>query len=192
MAETAARPTPTVTVVDELPDLWLVTPPVHHDDRGLFSVPWHAAAFAEAGLPPFVQANQSRSRRHVLRGLHFQAPPHEQGKLVRVVHGRVFDVAVDLRRRSATFGRWFGTYLDGDEPRWLWVPAGFAHGFLAVSDVADVVYMVTHDYAPAAEGGVAWDDPDLAIAWPLAAGTSPVLSAKDGALPHLRDQRSPF
>jgi dTDP-4-dehydrorhamnose 3,5-epimerase len=183
---------PTVAPLPTLPDVWLVTPRVHRDERGFFTERWTAAGFAELGLPPFVQDNHSRSERGTLRGLHFQAPPRAQGKLVSAIRGRVFDVAVDLRTTSPTYGRWDGVVLEADEPAWLWVPPGFAHGFLVVSDVADVLYKVTDAYAPETEGGVAWDDPDVGIDWPLAVGQNPILSAKDAGLPMLSDVRSPF
>lgn len=170
----------------------LVTPRCHRDERGFFVERWNAAAFAEVGFPPFVQDNHSRSGRGTLRGLHFQAPPHAQGKLVGVVRGRVFDVAVDLRRDSPSYGRWAGVALDGAEPSSVWVPPGFAHGFLVLSPRADVMYKVSAGYAPETEGGIAWDDPDVAIAWPLTSGEAPALSPKDAALPRLRDLISPF
>ena len=184
--------TPIVTPLDTFPDVLLIAPHVHRDERGFFVERWNERTFAALGLPAFVQDNHSRSRRGTLRGLHFQAPPHAQGKLVSAFRGRVFDVAVDLRRSSPTFGRWAGTTLDGDDPAWLWLPPGFAHGFLVLSDEADVLYKVTAGYAPGSEGGLAWDDPGVGIDWPLEAGLTPTLSAKDATWPRLRDLRSPF
>jgi dTDP-4-dehydrorhamnose 3,5-epimerase len=184
--------TPEVTPLPTLGDLLLVRPRVHLDARGFFLERWNADAFAGLGLPSFVQDNHSRSTRGTLRGLHFQAPPRAQGKLVSAVVGRVFDVAVDLRVASPTYGRWDGVVLDGDDPAWLWVPPGFAHGFLVLSDVADVLYKVTDGYAPETEGGLAWDDPDVGIDWPLADGDAPRLNARDAAWPRLRTVRSPF
>ncbi len=181
-----ARPLP------ELPDVWRIALHPHRDDRGLFVERWRADQAADLGLPPFVQLNHSRSGRGTLRGLHFQAPPHAQGKLVGVVRGSVFDVVVDLRRGSPTFGRWAGATLDDETHDLLWVPRGFAHGFLVLSEVADVLYQVDAGYAPQAEGGVAWDDPALAIQWPLARGEAPVLSPKDETWPRLAELRSPF
>jgi len=175
-----------------LPDVWRVRPHVHHDERGFFCERWSDDDAAALGLPAFVQANHSRSQRWVLRGLHFQAPPAAQGKLVSAVRGRVFDVAVDLRIGSPTFGRWAGTTLDAEHPEHVWVPPGFAHGFLTLSSEADVVYKVTAGYAPAVEGGVAWDDPDIGIEWPLEPGRTPRLSAKDTTWPRLADVSSPF
>jgi len=183
---------PTVAALPTLPDVWLVTPRVHRDERGFFTERWNHAAFTELGLPAFVQDNHSRSAHGTLRGLHYQAPPRAQGKLVSAVRGRVFDVAVDMRAASPTYGRWDGVVLDADEPAWLWVPPGFAHGFLVLSDEADVLYKVSDGYAPETEGGLVWNDPDLAIAWPLEPGVRPAQSAKDAGLPRLRDVRSPF
>jgi len=146
----------------ELPDVWRIALHPHRDDRGLFVERWRADQAADLGLPPFVQLNHSRSGRGTLRGLHFQAPPHAQGKLVGVVRGSVFDVVVDLRRGSPTFGRWAGATLDDETHDLLWVPRGFAHGFLVLSEVADVLYQVDAGYAPQAEGG--W--PGTTPRWP--------------------------
>jgi dTDP-4-dehydrorhamnose 3,5-epimerase len=166
----------------------LLEPRVLGDARGFFMESFHQQAFDEAVGEPvtFVQDNHSRSARGVLRGLHFQHPPHAQGKLVRVVAGAVFDVAVDIRPGSPTFGRWVGAELSADNHRQLWVPAGLAHGFLVLSDSADFLYKTTDYYAPQAEGAVRWDDPDIGIAWP-ALGMAPLLSSKDAAAPALRD-----
>ena len=153
-------------VPTSIPDVVLVESPVHADDRGFLLEAWSDRAFRGAGLDlSFVQCNQSRSRRGVVRGLHYQQPS-AQGKLVRVASGAIWDVAVDLRRSSPTFGRWTGLALVGGEPRALWIPPGFAHGFLATED-ADVLYLCTAPWDPEAERTVRWDDPDLAIAWPL-------------------------
>ena len=164
-----------------LPGVLLLYPVVHGDARGYFIETYSAEHFAaHTGVEAlFVQDNQSRSVRGVLRGLHYQVAPHAQGKLVRVVSGRVFDVAVDLRRSSPTFGRWIGCHLDAYTQRQIWIPPGFAHGFLVLSDVADVVYKTTAHYAPHAERTVRYDDPDIGIQWP--AGVVPVLSGKDAA-----------
>jgi dTDP-4-dehydrorhamnose 3,5-epimerase len=160
----------------------VITPKVFGDARGFFLESWSQLAFDEAvGTPvAFVQDNHSRSSRGVLRGLHWQRAPHAQGKLVRVVQGRVFDVAVDLRRASPGFGRWFGCELSGENHRQLWIPPGFAHGFLVLSESADFLYKTTAPYAPAAEACIRWDDPSIAIAWPDA-GVAPQVSAKDAA-----------
>ncbi|MGZ5214823.1 MAG: dTDP-4-dehydrorhamnose 3,5-epimerase [Caldimonas sp.] len=157
-------------------------PQVFGDSRGFFLESFNQQAF-DAALGrhvAFVQDNHSRSARGVLRGLHWQDPPHAQGKLVRVVSGAVFDVAVDVRSGSPTFGRWFGTELSGANHRQLWIAPGLAHGFLVLSDSADFLYKTTEYYAPAAERTIRWDDPDLAIAWP-GLGMVPIVSAKDAA-----------
>ena len=158
----------------------VLEPEVHADERGFFFESYNAREFERAtGLAGvvFVQDNYSRSRSGVLRGLHYQLPPRAQGKLVRVVRGAIYDVAVDLRRSSPTFGRWLGVELSEGNRRQLWIPPGFAHGFVALSELADVLYKTTDYYSPAHERCVRWDDPSLAIAWPLAA--DPILSAKD-------------
>jgi dTDP-4-dehydrorhamnose 3,5-epimerase len=158
------------------------------DARGFFMESFNQKLFNEAvgHEVVFVQDNHSRSARGVLRGLHFQRPPHAQGKLVRVTAGAVFDVAVDIRRDSRTFGRWVGRELSGDNHRQLWIPPGLAHGFLVLSESADFLYKTTDYYAPQAEDAVRWDDPDLAIAWPDT-GAAPVLSGKDAAARRLCD-----
>lgn len=162
----------------ELPDVLLLEPRVFGDERGFFFESFNARAFAEAtGLTrEFVQDNHSRSVRGVLRGLHYQIS-QPQGKLVRVVAGEVFDVAVDLRRGSPTFGRWAGVNLSADNKRMMWVPEGFAHGFLVLSESAEFLYKTTDYYAPEHERCIRWDDPQLAIDWPLQ--EAPQLSAKD-------------
>jgi dTDP-4-dehydrorhamnose 3,5-epimerase len=164
-----------------IPDVVLVQPKVHGDHRGFFAETWEARKFAAAGIPAaFVQDNHSRSARGVLRGLHYQlAQP--QGKLVRVVVGEVYDVAVDLRRSSPTFGRWVGERLSAENHRMLGVPPGFAHGFLVLSEYADFVYKCTDFYDPASERSLLWNDPRVGIEWPLEAGQVPALSAKDVA-----------
>ena len=183
---------PRVSALDALPDVWQLYPRVHRDERGFFLERWNAPAFAALGLPPFMQDNHSRSPRGTLRGLHFQAPPRAQGKLVSVIQGRVFDVAVDLRSDAPTRGRWGGVILDGDHPSALWIPPGFAHGFLVLSASADVLYKVTDGYAPETEGGLAWNDPELAIDWPRDPGQVPTLSARDARWPRHGELRSPF
>jgi dTDP-4-dehydrorhamnose 3,5-epimerase len=161
-----------------IPDVLVLEPKVFGDTRGFFFESYNRRAFSDAtGLnPDFVQDNHSRSARGVLRGLHYQIR-QPQGKLVRVVAGEVFDVAVDLRKNSPTFGRWVGEYLSADNKRMMWVPAGFAHGFVVTSDYAEFLYKTTDYYAPEHERCVRWDDPALAIEWPLAG--NPQLSAKD-------------
>jgi dTDP-4-dehydrorhamnose 3,5-epimerase len=165
----------------------IIEPKVFGDERGFFFESFNQRAFNEAvgHTVDFVQDNHSRSAKGVLRGLHFQRPPHAQGKLVRVTQGSVFDVAADTRPDSPTFGRWVGVELSGTNHRQMWIPAGLAHGFLVTSDSADFLYKTTDYYRPESEGSVRWDDPDLAIAWPLD-GITPALSAKDAAAPLLR------
>jgi dTDP-4-dehydrorhamnose 3,5-epimerase len=165
----------------------IIEPKVFGDERGFFFESFNQRAFNEAvgHTVDFVQDNHSRSAKGVLRGLHFQRPPHAQGKLVRVTQGSVFDVAADIRADSPTFGRWVGVELSGANHRQMWIPAGLAHGFLVTSDSADFLYKTTDYYRPESEGSVRWDDPDLAIAWPLD-GITPALSAKDAAAPTLR------
>jgi dTDP-4-dehydrorhamnose 3,5-epimerase len=166
----------------------ILEPKVFGDERGFFMESFNQQAFDEAvGYHvEFVQDNHSRSVKGVLRGLHFQNPPHAQGKLVRVTQGSVFDVAVDIRRDSLTYGQWVGVSLGGKNHRQLWIPPGLAHGFLVTSEYADFLYKTTGYYTPSAEGCVRWNDPDLAIAWPEV-GLPPTLSGKDAAAPLLRD-----
>lgn len=169
-----------------LPGVKLIEPRVFGDDRGFFLESWNARAFADAGLDlAFVQDNHSRSARHVLRGLHYQIVD-PQGKLVRVTVGAVFDVAVDLRRSSPHFGRWVGYELSAENKRMLWVPPGFGHGFVVLSESADFLYKCTSLYAPANERSLAWNDPTVGIDWPIG-GAVPQLSGKDAAAPVLAD-----
>ncbi|MCP9805811.1 dTDP-4-dehydrorhamnose 3,5-epimerase [Cyanobium sp. T1B-Tous] len=166
----------------------LLTPRVFGDERGFFFESWNQQAFnAAAGDTCFMQDNHSRSSRGVLRGLHYQLPPHPQGKLVRCVVGEIFDVAVDIRRGSTTFGQWVGAHLSAANHQQLWVPAGFAHGFLTLSEQAEVLYKTTDFWSRDCERAIRWDDPQLAIAWPLEAlaGLLPQLSEKDAAAPLL-------
>jgi dTDP-4-dehydrorhamnose 3,5-epimerase len=163
----------------------LIDPKCIQDGRGFFMVSWHARDFADVGLPmPFVQDSHSRSTRGVLRGLHYQDMTAPIGKLVRCTAGRVFDVAVDLRLGSPTFGRWVGLELSADNKRQIYVPVGFGHGFQALSDVAEVQYKQTNFYTPASEGTVAWNDPDIGIEWPIA---DPILSSRDQRGASLKD-----
>jgi dTDP-4-dehydrorhamnose 3,5-epimerase len=161
--------------------VYLLKPRVFGDERGFFLESWNAAAFREAGFDlQFVQDNHSRSARGILRGLHYQTR-HTQGKLVRVTAGSVFDVAVDLRRDSPTLGQWYGVTLDAQSHEMLWIPPGFAHGFYVLSEYADFLYKCTDRYDPDSEVSIAWDDPTLAIDWPLVDAAPPALSAKDAA-----------
>ncbi len=169
----------------DIPDVILIEPTRHGDARGFFFESFRADTFAHHGIAqPFVQDNMSSSARHVVRGLHYQLNPHAQGKLVRVVRGEVFDVAVDLRRGAPTFGRWAGCLLSEDNCRAMYVPPGFAHGFCVLSDTAVFHYKCTAYYAPAHERSILWNDPAIAIAWPVPPGAA-VLSAKDAAAPPL-------
>jgi len=170
-----------------LPEVMLLTPQLLEDGRGFFYESWTAQAFAEAISPEteFVQDNHSGSRRGVIRGLHYQLPERPQGKLVRVVIGSVFDVAVDIRRSSPTFARWVGAELSAANRHQLWVPPGFAHGFLALTDPADMIYKVTDYFSPEHDRSIRWDDPDIGIEWPLEG--EPLLSDKDANAPYLRD-----
>lgn len=164
----------------QLPEVLLIEPKVFGDERGFFYESFNARAFAEAiGLTPqFVQDNHSRSAKGVLRGLHYQIE-HAQGKLVRVTTGEVLDIAVDIRRSSPYFGQWTAVRLSAQTARQLWIPPGFAHGFVVLSDYADFLYKTTDYYAPSAERCIRWDDPDLAIDWELE--SAPILSPKDQA-----------
>jgi dTDP-4-dehydrorhamnose 3,5-epimerase len=161
-----------------IPGVLIIEPRVFGDARGFFMETWNAAAFAAAGLDlAFVQDNHSRSQKGVLRGLHFQNPG-PQGKLVRVTQGAVFDVAVDLRASSPTFGKWVGVELSAANKRMFWVPEGFAHGFLTLEDDTDFLYKCTAPYAPQSEYTLAWDDPAVGIEWPVT-GLDPIVSDKD-------------
>lgn len=175
----------------EVPGIVVIEPTVFGDDRGYFMETYHKAEFEAAGIADaFVQDNQSLSRKGVLRGLHFQKE-NTQAKLVRVVKGRVFDVGVDVRPGSPFFGKWAGVELTDENKRQLYVPQGFAHGFLVLSDIAEFTYKCTDVYNPAAEGGLRWDDPDVDIRWPLE-GLVPQLSQKDEELPLLKNQNFSF
>lgn len=167
----------------DIPDVLLIEPKVFGDERGFFYESFNQAAFNEAsGLDvSFVQDNHSKSARNVLRGLHYQLPPKAQGKLVRVLVGEVFDVAVDIRKNSLTFGRWVGERLSAANKRQMWIPPGFAHGFLVLSDSAEFLYKTTNYYAPECERSIHWNDPALRIEWPLIG--EPLLSGKDERAP---------
>ncbi len=160
------------------------------DDRGFFMETYKHSEFEAAGIAEhFVQDNQSRSARSVLRGLHYQKDPKAQGKLVRCLSGRIFDVAVDIRKGSPTYAKWIGEELTAENGLMLYIPPGFAHGFLVMSDAADILYKCTEEYSPENERGIIWNDPDIGISWPFG---NPVLSAKDGDLPRLRDADNIF
>lgn len=177
-----------------LPGVVVVTPARFGDARGWFSETWNAARMRAAGLDfEFVQDNQSFSAPpFTLRGLHYQRPPHAQDKLVRCTRGRIFDVAVDIRKASPQYGQWVGVELSAGNGAQLLVPKGFLHGFLTLEPECEVQYKCTDIYAPDCDGGIAWDDPDLGIAWPLPAGVRPQLSGKDAQAPALAGFDSPF
>jgi dTDP-4-dehydrorhamnose 3,5-epimerase len=171
-----------------IPEVLLLVPQVHGDARGFFVETARQSVLQEAGIPELVQQNQSRSRRGVLRGLHYQLV-QPQGKLVRCARGQVFDVAVDVRRGSPTFGQSVGVLLDDVAHHQLWVPPGFAHGFLVLSEVADFCYLCSEYYHPQSEQGIAWNDPALEIPWPaLPSGAEVQVSMKDSANPRLYEQ----
>lgn len=167
-----------------IPDVLLIQATRHVDERGYFSETYRQSAFTTINTE-FVQDNFVRSNHGVLRGLHFQLPPKAQGKLVRVVRGEIFDVAVDLRAGSDTFSQWVGIQMTSEEEAQIYIPPGFAHGYLVLSELgADVTYKTTQEYDPSLERGIKWDDPDLAISWPI---PDPILSSKDLGLPHLAE-----
>lgn len=169
-----------------LPGVLLLEPKVFRDARGFFLETYNAGRFRQAGIAEeFVQDNHSRSVRGVLRGLHYQEP-NPQGKLVRCSRGALFDVAVDIRSGSPHFGKWFGAELSEENMRMLWMPPGFAHGFCALSEIADLIYKCTALYEAAGDRAIAWNDPDIGIVWPVA---NPLLSPKDAAAPRLKDAR---
>lgn len=170
-----------------LPEVILIKPRVFADERGCFFETWQQQTFAKAGIPDvFVQDNHSQSSRHTLRGLHFQIQ-QPQGKLVRVSRGEAYDVIVDVRRSSPRFGQWVGVLLSQSNRHMLWVPPGFAHGYLAVSDEVDLLYKCTDFYAPQYERAICWNDPSIGAQWPLPAGVSPILSRKDAVALPLRE-----
>ena len=174
----------------EIQDIVLIRRTLHTDGRGSFSESYKRTPFQEAGLSAgFVQDNVVYSKKHVLRGLHYQLPPHAQGKLVSVSRGEIMDVAVDLRRREPTYGKWVATCLTATGGEMLWVPPGFAHGYLVLSGDADVAYKVTAEYEPTSDRGVRWNDPGVGIRWPV---SEPVLSEKDRVLPLLSEIENPF
>lgn len=162
-----------------IPDVIIFEPKVFGDERGFFFESFNQKVFEDAvgREVNFVQDNHSRSAKGVLRGLHYQLPPFAQGKLVRVVQGEVFDVAVDIRKNSPTFGKWVGVNLSAENKRQLWIPEGFAHGFLTISERAEFLYKTTNYYAPESERSIIWNDPNISINWPL--DIKPLLSGKD-------------
>jgi dTDP-4-dehydrorhamnose 3,5-epimerase len=168
----------------------LIQPKKFVDDRGFFIETYKRTDFVAAGIEEnFVQDNHSRSSKGVLRGLHYQKFPYAQGKLVRCLSGRIFDVAVDIRKGSETYGKWIGEELNAENDRMLYIPAGFAHGFLVLSDTADILYKCTVEYSPEYDRGIRWNDPQVGIQWPI---SEPVLSEKDGIHPFLKDADNNF
>jgi len=172
-----------------IPDLVLVTPKRFADDRGFFMECFRENLFAAAGMPAFVQDNHAMSKKNVLRGLHYQLNPAGMGKLVRCLRGRIFDVAVDIRKGSPTYGRWLGLELSDHHPQMFYIPPGFAHGYCAMSGHCEVFYRTTAYYSPDHERAIRWDDPHIGIKWPVA---SPVLSPKDRRAPLMHDAENNF
>lgn len=174
-------------------DVMLLQAKSFQDDRGAFSETWNRHAFKELGIDAdFVQDNHVKSlKTGTLRGLHYQAPPHAQGKLIRVIKGAIFDVAIDMRHQSPSYGKHVSATLTAENQVQIWVPEGFAHGYVTLEPDTEVLYKVTDFYAPDTEGGILWNDPDLGIAWPVDAEAT-ILSEKDLQLPLMRDVKSPF
>lgn len=166
-------------------EIKIIEPKVFGDARGFFMESWNKKDFAQVANITFIQDNQSRSKKGVVRGLHFQLPPHAQAKLVRCIVGSIFDVAVDIRRSSPTFGQWVGVELSAENKKQLWIPEGFAHGFVALTDYAEVFYKTNEYWHKESEGSIRWDDPTLNIQWPL--DVNPCLSEKDVAAPFFKD-----
>jgi len=174
----------------DTPEVVIIEPRVFQDERGFFMETYKYSEFAAFGIKErFVQDNHSKSRRGVLRGLHYQNPPRGQGKLVRAISGEVYDVAVDIRQGSSTYGRWVGAVLSEDNKRMLYIPEGFAHGFMALSEVAEVLYKTTEEYAPETEAGIIWNDPMIGIKWPI---EKPILAPKDAQWPVLSEAINGF
>lgn len=174
----------------EIPEVVLIEPAVFPDERGFFMEAYKYSEFAAFGISErFRQDNHSRSRKGVLRGLHYQNPPKAQGKLVRAVAGEIFDVAVDIRKGSPTYGRWVGATLSAENKAMLYIPAGFAHGFCVLSEAAEVLYKTTEEYAPECEAGIIWNDPEIGIRWPV---EDPIISPKDARWPPLKEAVNGF
>ncbi|RME79262.1 MAG: dTDP-4-dehydrorhamnose 3,5-epimerase [Planctomycetota bacterium] len=174
----------------EIEDVVLVIPKIFIDERGVFLETFKASDFQKAGIPThFVQDSQSLSKINVVRGLHYQLPPMAQGKLVRALRGSLFDVAVDIRKGSPTYGQWVSAFLTEENQHMLWIPPGFAHGVAALEDNSILLYKVTAEYAPHLDRGIFWNDPELGISWPV---KNPILSEKDQNLPYFRDCENTF
>lgn len=178
----------------DLPGVWIIEPKVHKDARGFFLESYQSSLFAEYGIDVrFVQDNHARSEKQwVLRGLHFQTPPRAQAKLVRVIQGAVYDVVVDIRKGSPCYGKWLGVTLSKDNFKQLYVPKGFAHGYLTLEPETEVLYKVDDTYAPDHDAGIRWDDSDIGVHWPLSGQADPILSDKDLRLPAFNTFDSPF
>lgn len=173
-----------------IPDVILIEPAVHQDERGFFLESYKFSEFVALGITDrFVQDNHSKSAHAVLRGLHYQKNPKAQGKLVQVIEGRIFDVAVDVRKGSPNYGRWVGVTVSAEDKKMLYIPVGFAHGFCVLSEAAEVVYKVTEEYSPQHDAGIIWNDPDIAVAWPI---PHPIVSKKDEAHPRLKEADTGF
>ena len=173
----------------KIPEVILVAPRVLDDNRGFFLELYKCSSFTPTITTNFVQLNHSRSTRNVLRGLHYQKNPAAQAKLVTVIHGKVFDVSVDIRRGSPTYKQWVGAILSADNHHLLYIPPGFAHGFCVLSDTVDVMYYVSAEYSPDHDRGILWNDPEIGVDWPIAA---PLVSPKDAGLPTLRETDNNF
>jgi dTDP-4-dehydrorhamnose 3,5-epimerase len=174
----------------EIPDVVMIEPRIFRDERGFFMETYKYSDFAAFGIKEsFIQDNHSKSCRGALRGLHYQNPPKAQVKLVRAIAGEIFDVAVDIRRGSPTYGRWVGARISADDMRMLFIPAGFAHGFLALSDAAEVLYKTTDEYSPENEAGIIWSDPEIGIKWPA---KMPIVSPRDARWPRLAEAVNAF
>ncbi len=171
----------------EIPEVIVITPKSFDDERGFFMETYKSSEFKKNGIDfDFVQDNHSLSKKGVIRGIHFQREPMAQGKLVRVTHGKLFDVAVDLRKQSPTYKKWVGVVLSAENRKMLWVPPGFGHGICALEENTELLYKVTHEYSPELDGGIRWDDPDISVNWPLNKSEA-IVSNKDKNLPYLRD-----
>lgn len=168
-----------------IPEVIVIQPTIFQDDRGFFLETYKQSEFMALGMSaPFIQGNHSRSTQGVLRGLHYQKPPKAQGKLLRVIQGEIFDAAVDIRHGSPTFGQWVGVILSAENKKMFYVPTGFAHGFCVITKTAEVLYQTTEEYFPQHEAGILWNDPDIAIEWPV---QNPTISGKDSHLPRLKE-----
>ena len=173
-----------------LDGLILITPQLFRDERGAFAETFKVSEFSAAGIEvTWRQMNYSLSQKHVVRGMHYQLQPHAQGKLVSVLHGHIFDVVIDIRKNSPSFGHWTSVELEAEKKQMLWIPPGFAHGFCALTAETEVMYAVTAEYAPASERGILWNDPAVDITWPI---DSPILSDKDAKYPLLKDAEINF